>query len=405
VTAAGRRRAPGAALVLLALAALLGWPSPATAGAPAGSFRLRGGATCSTARAPAPRLNGLAGSATSVPGNPFGVVSAAGGRVAVVSTGDGLAVLSTAGPRPRVVGHVAVGGDPAGEALTPDGRDLVVASGSGAVVLDAASLVAGRAPEVASLTGGGQHPVEVVVSADDRYAFVSMEASDDVAVFDLASVLGPGAGGRGRPGGRRGAVSPIGTVPLGRAPAGLALSPDGRWLYATSEGGAGAGSPDGTLSVIDVALAESDPGRGAVAATVPAGCSPVRVAVSPDGATVWVTARGDDALLGFSAAGLIDDPARALVARVPVGRAPVGLAVVDQGRRVVVADSDRFGPHLPRSDLAVVDASAALAERPSLLGYVPSGRFPREVASVGRAVLITEFDSEAVQAVPVDRLP
>jgi len=52
---------------------------------------------------------------------------------------------------------------------------------------------------------------------------------------------------------------------------------------------------------------------------VAAGCQPVRVAVSPDGRTVWVTALQSDALLGFSAAGLLGDPSRALQAVVRVG--------------------------------------------------------------------------------------
>jgi DNA-binding beta-propeller fold protein YncE len=75
--------------------------------------------------------------------------------------------------------------------------------------------------------------------------------------------------------------------------------------------------------VISVAEAERDPAR-AVRATVPAGCSPVRVVVSADGRTVWVTARESDDLLAFSAGSLLNDPSHALLAVVPVGEAPVG---------------------------------------------------------------------------------
>ena len=61
----------------------------------------------------------------------------------------------------------------------------------------------------------------------------------------------------------------VGMVPLGRAPVGMALSPDGARLYATSESSPGS-SPGsaGTLSVISVSKAESSP-RAAVVATVP----------------------------------------------------------------------------------------------------------------------------------------
>ena len=125
---------------------------------------------------------------------------------------------------------------------------------------------------------------------------------------------------------------------------GLALSPDGQWLYATSELARGARlarNAQGSLAVISVRRAATDPARSVVS-TVAAGCQPVRVITSADGAVAWVTARGSDALLGFSTALLRSHPARSLVARAGVGEAPVGLALVDNGRQIVVADSNRF---------------------------------------------------------------
>jgi hypothetical protein len=64
------------------------------------------------------------------------------------------------------------------------------------------------------------------------------------------------------------------------------------------------------LTVIDLQRAVRDP-KGAVVAAVVAGCAPVRVAVSLAGATVWVTARDANALLGFSAPAVRTGPARA----------------------------------------------------------------------------------------------
>lgn len=63
---------------------------------------------------------------------------------------------------------------------------------------------------------------------------------------------------------------------------------------------------------------------------------------SPDGKVVWVAARGSDAVLGFAASTLRTDPGHALVAQVQVGEAPVGLVLADLGRRLIVADSNRF---------------------------------------------------------------
>ena len=154
-----------------------------------------------------------------------------------------------------------------------------------------------------------------------------------------------------------------GLIPTGEAPVGLAFSPSGRWLYSTSELAVPAAGGQGTLSVISVPRAESDPARSVVT-TVHAGCSPVRVITSADGAVVWVTARESDALLAFSAARLLSDPARARLADVQVGEAPVGLTLVDGGRRLVAADSDRFSLRGAQANLAVVSVAAALAHRP-----------------------------------------
>jgi DNA-binding beta-propeller fold protein YncE len=158
--------------------------------------------------------------------------------------------------------------------------------------------------------------------------------------------------------------------------------------------------------VISVQRAETDPAQSVVA-TVDAGCQPVRVITSADGRAVWVTARASDALLGFSAALLRSDPARALIARVWVGEAPVGLALVDHGSRIVVADSNRFLAPGATSSLAVVNVGAALAGKPALAGLLPAGQFPREMAPEpgGRMLLVTNFDSGQVERVNVAGLP
>src|SRR5262249_50498531 len=67
--------------------------------------------------------------------------------------------------------------------------------------------------------------IEVTVSRDGRYAFVSMEDSQAIAVFRLHQALTSGFG----------AGDLAGQIPTGLAPVGLAVSPDGKWLSATSE--------------------------------------------------------------------------------------------------------------------------------------------------------------------------
>jgi DNA-binding beta-propeller fold protein YncE len=206
----------------------------------------------------------------------------------------------------------------------------------------------------------------------------------------------------------------VGTIGLGQAVVGMAVAPDGKWLYATSELKAGARpsaqpfqgtgrGPYGTVSVIKLQRAETKPAN-AVVATATAGCGTVRVAASPNGRVVWVTARESDDLLAFSANSLRNDPRHALLARVRVGEAPVGLTLVDNGRYIAVVDSDRFNLPGATASLTIVDANAALAGKPSLVGTVSTGLFPREITVEPnqKTLLLTNFRSGQLESV---RLP
>ena len=376
---------------------------------------------CSAASAAGRQLPAGLTRLSPVPGDPFGVAVTADGRWSFVSlvgigTGGALGVFADAGSAsPRLIRQIPVSGTGLGVTLTRDGRYLLAANGSGATVVSVQAAEQGSANAVlGTLSSGGSGPaggaIEVATSRDGRFAFVSLEGSDKIAVFNLQKALASHFHTAGF----------VGYVPAGVAPVGLAVSPNGDWLYSTSEvrsfseirraahhgtrslelGG------QGTLAVISVHKAETDPAH-AIVSTVTAGCSPVRVITATSGGTVWVTARGSDMLLGFSASRLRGDPAHSLIARAGVGEAPVGLALVDGGQRVVVADSNRFSQQGAKSSLAVVDVAAALAHRPALAGYLPAGGFPRQMALEpdGRVLLVTDFASRQLETVNVTSLP
>jgi len=367
---------------------------------------------CSTATAKSPLLTGVAAAMVSVSGNPFGVAVTPDGRWAFVSDGGSIDVLRTGSSlTPVKVATIPVQvttapaatlgvGSLLGETLTRDGRYLLAATGGGAVVVSVARAEQGRRDAVLGTMSdptGGDGAIEVAVSPDGGYAFVTQEDSLRVAVFNLHRALTRGFG----PG------DFVGTIPVGIAPVGMAISPDGRWLYVTSEVMARTpGGNVGTLTVVNVARAEADP-AASVVATVAAGCNPVRVITSADGREVWVTARASDDLLAFSAAALRTDPGRALVAIVRVGEAPVGLMLVRNGSLVMVADSNRFGAAGATSDLSVVNAAAALAGRSAVVGSIPAGQFPREMALEpgGQRLLVTNFSSGQLETVSIPAIP
>jgi DNA-binding beta-propeller fold protein YncE len=341
---------------------------------------------------------------TPAEGSPFGVAVTSGGKWAFASLGSALGVLRLSAGRPaRLVRWINLPESTAGAVLTPDGRYLLLAGGTGAVVVSVSAAEQGSSQavlgELAAPGPGGPmagSAIEAAVSADGRYAFVSIEYADQVAVFDLAAALADGFGGND---------GYVGAIPAQVATVGLAVSPDGRWLYVTSEG-ENRGTDVGTLAVVSVAKAESDP-AASVLDQVTAGCEPVRVITSADGGVVWVTARASDALLAFSADRLRTDPAHALLADVRVGEAPVGLALAKQGSLMVVADSNRFSAAGQSASLAVVDVRDALAGRQALLGYLPAGLFPRDMAASpgGSTVLVANYVSGQIETVNVAALP
>ena len=396
---------------------------------------------CSAATAASAGLGSVKTAMVSTRGNPFGVAVTPDGRYGFAAvdgvTGgsavDVLRMATTAAGRPALVRSIPVAGQPLGETITPDGRYLLAADGNGAVVISVARAESGAAGAVlgilaapGSTTEGALagSAIEVATSADGRYAFVTLEYDQRAAVFNLAGAVSRGFS--------RAAF--VGSIPLGQAAVGLAVSPDGRWLYATSEIAVAAqrpvgitapaagkepspaasraartgilpGEPPGTLTLINLRRAETDPAHSVVA-TVKAGCQPVRVITTAHGTQVWVTARASDDVLCFAAARLVTDPSHALVATVRVGEAPVGLTAVRDGTLIVVADSNRFSLPGAHADLTVVNVAAALDGRPALVGHIPAGQFPRDMtAAANGTVLVSNFASGQVEAVDTANVP
>jgi DNA-binding beta-propeller fold protein YncE len=368
-------------------------------------------AGCSTTVAAAPELSNVAIGYLSGPIVPFGVAMSADSRFAfVVDSAGALFVyrLSSSPPRLETADRFYSPGSrqyqavlpaldlsPIGLAITPNGHYLVAAEGSGAAVFDVANLEKRHSRPASWLVGtfrtSGQGAIEASVAPNGAYVFVTLEDSNELAVLRLAGALRRGA--------RRADL--VGMVPLGQAPVGMAIAPNGRYLYVTSEAASATGT-EGTLTTIDLAEAERAPSR-AIVSTVPAGCSPVRVVATR--ASVFVTARGSDALLEFNAADLVDHPASAFESDVLVGEAPVGLALVHRDRTIVVADSDRFATPGAGASLAVVGVRANGQIR--LAGYIGSGSFPRDMAASpnGRWLLVSNYGSSQVEAVNLSSLP
>ena len=342
---------------------------------------------CTTDTAQANPLTSVASATLPLP-SPFGVVVS--GPYAFVSGGNAVTVLRDTGTTllPAVVSTIDVGGVQKGDAITHNGQYVLAAENGGAVVISTTAALEGAPSIVGFLASpGGSGAAQVVLSADDKYAFVTLQNSAQLAVFNLQAALSDGFGS---------AAAFVGDVPLGPSPEGLAAA-DGM-LFAASE--------SGKLNVLSMSTAESDPAH-AVTATVNAGCGPARALVSANQQVLWVTASASNALLGFSIPKLSTEPSKALIADVPVGESPLGMVFVDGGSRMLVADSNQHNVAGQTSSIAVIDTAKALAGRPALLGYLSTGALPRQfgLEEGGKTLLVTVTNSNQLQAINVAGLP
>jgi DNA-binding beta-propeller fold protein YncE len=385
------------------LAACSGGSRVAASAAPAPrpSFRVRCGEAAVVGRS----LAVTQAHTLNLPGTPDGVATTPDGRTSFVALQSGppqIAVIDNSRFGERLLRTVAVPAYASGMKVTPDGRYVLGAAGRGAVVLDVAAAISGVGGELlgslaapAGVAGAGPGSAEIAVASDSRYVFMTLEGAGKVAVFDLDAAIRSGFGSKGF----------LGSIPVGAGALGITVSPDGHWLYEVSESARdGSAHDSGALNVIDVKRAVREPARSVISSAV-APCAPVRVAVSADGTVVWVTARDGNALLGFSAVALPRDPAHALVSVTRVGEQPLGLAVVDEGRRVLVADSNLSNARHARSGVSVVDTASS--GTPKLLGSILAGKLTDAISAppTGDRALVTTSGSRQLEALALQRLP
>jgi YVTN family beta-propeller protein len=208
---------------------------------------------------------------------------------------------------------IPVGHDPDALAVTPDGRTLYVANdGSGTVTpIDVAAGTAGRP------ISAGSGPGALAVTPDGRTLFVADSfVADAVTPVDVATGV---------------AGTPVQLAPL--LPLGLVISPNGQTVYAGSEGDSSSVPGDFALnSVTPITVATGDAGF-----SIPLAGGAQALAVTPNGRTLYATDpninnTGDTVTP-------IDLATRRAGTAIIVGADPVALAMAPDGRFLFVANS------------------------------------------------------------------
>lgn len=368
-------------------------------------------------------------------GQPFGVVVSEDQRWIFVSLpmGEkrGIAVLQNTGGKIQLLRTVPIGGPPFGMVLTHGGDMLIVAAQNRVLFLDTRNLETAATtrpfrsvvPSQWVSDGPQAGSIYVNVTADDKTLFVSDESAATITVIDLDRIRSRSrdstANSQRAKSGSGAQDAIVGRIPVGLAPIALTFSKDQRWLFTTSEAAppdwgwpsvlereVGNGKiPEGAVIVIEVSKARANP-QDSVVARVPAGGSPVRSVLSPDGGRLFVTARNSNAVLVFNTADLIGNPKDAKPFKIPVGTSPVPVVLVKNGSLALVGNSDRFNPNTPNSTLTVLDTSHIGTKEGPQMGEIPCGAFPRELhlSPDGQTLFLTNYRSGTLQVVDVNRL-
>ena len=183
-------------------------------------------------------------------------------------------------------------------------------------------------------------PQYVAVTPDGRYVYASLWGTNTVARIDTTTTPNT--------------VTDI-TAGFNR-PTGLAVTPDGNHVYVANEGG-------NTVSVIDTTATPNT-----VSATVTVGNGPQSVAVNSAGTRVYVTNYSADTV------SVIDTGTNTVVGSAISGGDPTGLAVNPAGTRVYVTNYSTGGVSvIQTSDNTVVGSAINVGSEPYGIAVNPGG--------------------------------
>ena len=365
------KQAPVCLLLVAAIASACGSPSPQVkagidAQDPAGGRRLPTGVTLDPA--------GISYDLGSMP--LAMVLSPEKDRVIALLNGwreQGIQVVDRS--TGRVVQKVALPAVFLGIVFSPDGKSLYVSGGNqdliyrfdwraGAATL-ADSIVLAVRPKMkdnmmdGTMKDGTRYPAGIAISPDGRTLYAAENLGDSLAVVDLAS----------------GRV--VQRLPTERYPYGVAVAPDGT-VYASAWGG-------WTVSV----FRPLSNGKLTAGTRMRVGRYPSALILSKDGSRLFVASGSTDkiSILDTRSERIVATLSDANPAGTGEGSTPNALSLSADGTRVFVAEADN-------NAVGVFDLSASASGissakgRDELAGRIPVGWYPSAVAADGRDLLV-----------------
>ena len=204
----------------------------------------------------------------------------------------------------------------------------------------------------------GRHPAHVVLTPDGRFAYVTNGGDNTVSVIDVA--------------GRQ----VVATVPVGTFPHGIRISPDGKQGYVANLKG-------GTVSVIDIETRKE-------LAQIPVGKGPAQVGFTPDGRLAFASLSAEDKVA------VIDPATRSVIRKVSVGTVPIQIYSTPDSRELLVANQGARSK--PGKTVSVIDLETFKTAKPIQTG---PGTHGVAVDREGRYAYITNTYANSVSVLDV----
>ncbi|MGC2696347.1 MAG: YncE family protein [Candidatus Angelobacter sp.] len=259
-----------------------------------------------------------------------------------------------------ITGTIAVGNQPSGVVFSPDATRAYVSNINDATL---SVIDTGSNTVIATIVlPGGAFPTFLAITPDGKNLYVPDPGSNNILVASTAT------------------NSVVATIPVGPSPTAAVITPDGAHAYILREG---------FVSVIATATNTVSAGPIQVSATQNNFGQIAGLAISPDGAAVYVAGGNNDPVSVISTA------TNTVVARVDLpivqgqGEFPSSLAVSPDGSKVYISDA--------RNIVFVLDTATNTIEPFA----IPVGQGPTDVAITpdGSLVYVTNFFDGTVSVI------
>jgi YVTN family beta-propeller protein len=335
----------------------------------------------------------------------------------------------------RVLATITVGVTPAGLAITPDNRFAYVANNNNYTIAgqDSVSVInlENFTLQDTIFSATFNQPYTVTINADGTKAYVTNSNSSTVSIIDISANMdigmitgfdGPSGfvitpngktayvnnygGPQGVGSGNGNTVSVVNLetntifqtitlnpLPPAAAPAALAISPDGKFVYTVNYVDGNTGT--GTMSIIDTS-------SNTVIGTITGFSGPFYITITPNGKFAYVTNFGSNNFFPFgTTVSVVDLTQNKIVTNITLGIQPSGIAITPDGRYAYASNYNTLYAGPMFTDLTAGQGTVNIIDTETNTLIAPTlnvGQSPNAIAisSDGRLACVSNYTANTV---------